>query len=204
MYDFRKKLFFTSCDNWVIILIKERAVNTAERYKKVYDVDSLQKNEEYRNLMAYYYYSQGYLCLPLYFSDDNEKIKRLERLYPLKGYLWCIAYVSDYALDINGKKLNSPTKTISTPSYDTLLNWLKYYQNISTHNDVVTKSLAKECIRKWVEEHTDNKATDSRKFLLIYNNRSIVQDYELLKHTIEHLEKLHERNIYEVIVNDFY
>lgn len=104
------------------------------------------------------------------------------------------------------KGLLSHSRTINIPPYDVLLMWLEHH--IKNYNDSIHHSynrcIFKIALRLYVSDKVKNNIDNSRLFNLIYNNNiSVYHTAVTATDLLEHLKNLPNRNIYEIIVNDF-
>lgn len=210
MWHFRKKMFLTSNPDYIITAICDFPnINTSiEIYKKNNNIEQIQKDEKYRNILAYYYVVHaGHDFIPIYFADDNEKLAKLDKLYPQgKSTFWCLGYISDCVKDKN-KAILRNHKSLNTPSLETMLDWLKYHSKNYTNDihSLINKYLAEDYLKKWIEENSKDKIEYHRKFKLIYNCSTVFDKNKewAIEDWIKHLENLQNRDFYEIIVNDF-
>jgi hypothetical protein len=209
MWHTRKQIYLTSNPNFLITAVQyfPNINKTVEDYKENNNIALIQKDEKYRDILAYYHMRHtGRDFIPLYFGDDNPKLGKLDKLYPQgHSFFWCIGYVSDY-VENKAKALLLPSKRISTPRFNVLLDWLEYHS--TNFNDSVSsninKKLAEDCLRRWVTDHSEGKVESDRLFKLIYNCSTIFDREDLsVKDWIKHLETLPKRYFHEIIVNDF-
>ena len=184
--------------------------NTLEKAKEYYEIDKTSKDEKYRDILAYYHLVHGgNEFIPIALSDTVPKLEKLQKLTPIdKSYFWCIAYVSpclEGAADSVGKQSNS----IKSPSYDVLLDWLKHFVTNydSSEYSSVSRKLFNDALRKYINDYAPSKLHYHRKFDMIYNNSTFIEFTENRNLTpndwVAHLENLLNRDIYEIITNDF-
>ncbi len=162
-------------------------VNTVEKCNEFYKIDLVSKDLFYREIYAYLQYRHaGRDFIPIAFEDKVPKLKKLKNIG--NSYFWCIAYKSD-------------NRYID---YSTAIKYLKHYS--SYHNDisnVFNQNLVADALRAYVRENGKDLNYD-RKFNLIYNNNITIIKDNTVEDWIKHLEDLPNRNIYEIIFNEFY
>jgi hypothetical protein len=210
MWHFRGKIFLTKDPNYIItnVCYFPNINTTYQLYKEDNQVGVIQKDEKYRELMAYYeLVSGGHNFIPIYLEDDCPKLGELQKKYPLKrSFYWCIGYVSSY-LENGSKSLLQGGHKVNEPSLETLLDWLEYYSSnyVDSIHSCVNQLFANNYLRQYIYLKTkDDEKLSNRRFKLIYNCSTVFDDRELtIKDWINHLKNLSNRDIYEILVNDF-
>ena len=185
--------------------------DTIDKCNSYYKIDSLNNDLVYRELIAYIELTRGGRdFIPIAFSDKVPKLNKLQELKPVgKSYFWCIGYVSKY-LKGGSKSINAPYRSIDEPTFETLFTWFKHHVKNYNDSDSITTNhdLHKKCLIKYIYDYIDNNNVNvnrSRVFQLIQNSRINIQDDRKTTtyHWIDHIENLKNRDIYEIIVNDF-
>lgn len=207
MWKQRYKYYLTKDPQYVITAVSTiKTQNYFENLNKFYKIEELHNDSIFKELYAYSLLLAGYDFIPIAFSD---KVSKLDKLPIVKGFLemfWCIGYISPYFNGQNKSILKQCNREIITPSYSTLLMWLKHHVNNYTdskHNSI-NQTLAKECLRKYILENVDDTIiTQQRRFNLMYNNHVCFIDKFDCQDWIKHLETLSTRDLYEIIVNEF-
>jgi hypothetical protein len=182
--------------------------HSIEELNEDYDINRLNADEVYRDIIAYYYLAHGGReFIPIGFSDRYPKLANLQKLTPVgDGFFWCVGYVSLY-LNGGASSVRKPCTSITTPDFETLLLWLKHYtQNYnSSRGSTISSNLFVDALRKYINDNAPETLHQGRKSQLIYNNHSpLVNDINSTPADwVKHLENLKNRNIYEIMVNDF-
>lgn len=210
MWKSRYKLYMCEDPNLVITAVCSfpNIDDTIEKCNDVYGIEKLINDPIYRDMTAYLNcVSGGNDFTPIAFSDRVPKLERLQELTPVgKSYFWCIGYVTPY-LKGGNRSLLKPSRTLHQPTYETFLNWLEH--RINNYNDSQSCSyncrLFENALRAYIGENTGDIVNSSRRFNLIYNNHIPLLNNRGLttKDWVEHLKNLPNRNIYEIMVNDF-
>lgn len=206
----RYKIYKTSDPNLLITAVCSfpNIYDTIEKVNEYYDIEKIQNSELYKEIYAYYnLVHSGRDFIPVAFADRIPKLNNLQRVNPLgKGYFWCVGYVSKSLIG-GASSINKHAKSITTPNFETLLSWLKYHsENISNSTSSnVNRALFNDALRKYIIENNPAKLDGSRRFDLIYNCNTIADINRDLTTAdwVAHLEGLKNRNLYEIIVNDF-
>ena len=198
-----KNVYKTSNPRLVITAVSSfpNIYDTVEKCIEYYRVKELQKDPNLLFIESLYELFHGRDFIPLYFEDDCPKLKKLRTDHLSKGMFWCIAYINPCLRKEWGGK-------IETPSFTKYLELFKY--SLDFLNGYLWEFLFENCVEKYIYEQTENW-TDyqkSRRFQLICNS-----SLNFLRHTAEYhpdknkclefIENLYERNIYEIIVNEY-
>jgi len=210
MWKQHSKIYPTSNPNLIITAICgfPNLEDTLEIVNEVYKIDDLNTDKKFREIYSYYYLLHGGRhFIPIAFSDRIPKLEKLQALKPMgKGWFWCIGYVST-CLEGGANSLNAFSRKLNTPLFNECLEYLEYhtkhYESSTTNS--INSCLAKDCLRKYVYENAPEKLDAGRRFQLLYNNSTIFDlnhDWTM-KDWLDHLHNLKNRDIYEILVNDF-
>ena len=200
-----KNVYKTSNPRLVITAVSSfpNIYDTVEKCIEYYRVKELQKDPNLLFIESLYELFHGRDFIPLYFEDDCPKLKKLRTDHLSKGMFWCVGYVNSSLT-----KSTEYSSTITTPSHTKYLELLKY--SLDFLDGYLWEFLFEECVQKYVYEKTKDwtDLQKSRKFQLICNSNLI-----FLRHTAEYhpdkskclefIEGLYERNIYEIMVNEY-
>lgn len=179
--------------------------DTIEKCNDYYNISQLNDDAVFRELYAFYALMDGRDFIPIGFADKFPKLNKLQELQPVKnGFFWCIGYISSYVTTEDDGRT-----TIQYATSDIFLKWLEYH--VDKYDDdihsAINSFLAKNCLRKYAIENSKGKVDDSRIYDLVYNNKTVFNFPEnknwTVKDWINHLKNLKNRDIFEIIVNDF-
>lgn len=206
MWKNRYKYYLTRDPQHVITAVSTiKTQNEFSNLNKFYQIDELEKDSLFKELYAYVLLLQGYDFVPVAFSDRIPKLNKLPKIKSFIEMHWCVGYVSPYLVS-GTKSLISGCREIKSPSYDTLLLWLKHHvanYSESIHSSI-NQNLAIECLRKYLMENRNSvNISDNRYFKLVYNNSVEFIKKGTCIDWISHLENLSNRDYYEIIINEF-
>lgn len=211
-----KNIYSTSDKNLIITAVQSfpNLYDTVEKSNEYYEIENVNKDLLYRDLLSFYYLMNGNDFIPIAFEDKCPRLKNLANINPIgKSFFWCIGYISPYLTNgISGIR-GTNGKKISIPDFEILVNWLDYHikNYVSDKHSTINQFLFKQALIKYVNEYlekniiTKNKIDNGRLFDLIYNKKTVINFNNELKveHWVEYLQDLTYRDIYEIIVNDF-
>jgi hypothetical protein len=182
--------------------------DTIEKCNKYYEIEELNNDPIYKEMTTYLnYLSMGRDFTPIAFADRIPKLEKLQKLQPVdKSYFWCVGYVTPYLVG-NNRALLKPSRSLNQPTYETFLMWLEH--RVKNYDDSTSStyncSLFENALRDYIREKSDGIVNDNRRFNLIYNNRTVISNKRdmTINDWIDHLKNLPNRDIYEIMVNDF-
>ena len=137
--------------------------HSIEELNEDYEIEKLNTDEVYRDIMAYYYLVHGGRdFIPVGFSDRYPKLAKLQKLTPVsEGFFWCIGYVSP-CLNGGASSVRKSCTSITTPDFDTLLSWLKHY-NIkynASRGSTISSNLFADTLRRYINDNAPNTLHD--------------------------------------------
>lgn len=206
MWKLRYKYYLTKDPQYVITAVSTiKSQNYFENLNKFYQIEELQNDPIYKELYTYSLLVDGYDFIPIAFSDKIPKLNNLPKIESFLEMHWCIGYISPYFVGQN-RNIHSWKREIINPGYTVLLNWLKHhvYNYTNSQHNSINQNLASECLRAYISENINTiTISQQRRFKLIYNNKILMLNTEDPYYWIKHLENLYNRDLYEIIVNDF-
>ena len=204
MWRTRGKIYKTRNPNLIITQVCNfpNINDTLEKNIKHYNLEKIQKDDTYRDIIAHCELAYGGCDFIVYALQDT--VPKLANLKPHgKGWFWCIGYVSP-TLQNAANALNKPSKRINQPNFNGLYEWLKYYKD--NHGDsyhyIYGQKLFLDALHLYIYDNKPEQVDSHRIFNLIQRS-NFVKNFETLTEALEHLDNLPNRDWYEIIVNDF-
>lgn len=175
---------------------------TLNSVKQYYEVEQLQKDSIYLELMTEYHTYNGCDFIPLYFEDQCEKLKRLPKIEDnLNGKLyWCICKKSK-----NYIKNGEYTSKYNMPNSIWFRNMLEYFvNNYEYEHKSITGYLVNNLIKQYIYENTKHFSDKQkqRRFQLIENSY-LNKEFKCKEDYLNLYNEIYKKDIYELMFNYF-